>query len=55
MGEVQEIHSDAMATALYGAVRSAGEFVLASPDRKHALAEAIRSLDLILEGLQSRS
>ena len=55
VGEVQGIHPDAMATALYGAVRSAGEFVIESPDRKQALAEAIRSLDLILEGLQSVS
>ncbi|MEN8183357.1 MAG: helix-turn-helix domain-containing protein [Myxococcota bacterium] len=50
-GEIGGMHAEATAMALYGAVRSAGEFVAGSSDRKKAVAEAIRSLDRIVDGL----
>jgi AcrR family transcriptional regulator len=49
--EIRGLHPEAMAMALYGAVRSAGEFVIGSSDRKKAVAEATRSLDRIVESL----
>ena len=49
--EVTEFHVEAMAIALYGAVRSAGEFVIGAPDRKQAAATASQCLDLLLDGL----
>lgn len=42
---------EVMAIALYGAARGAGEFVIAAPDRKEAALEAIRSLDLLVDGI----
>ncbi len=50
-GEVRQLHVDAMAIALYGAVRSAGEFVINASDRKQAAATASQSLGLLLDGL----
>ncbi len=50
-GEVRNLHPQAVAISLYGAVRSAGEFVVGASDRKQAVADAVRSLDLLLDGL----
>lgn len=50
-GEVRDFDVDAMAMALYAAVRSAGEFVSNSSDRRGAAARASRAIDLLLEGL----
>ena len=50
-GEVRDLHPEAMAMSLYGAVRSAGEFVTRSSDRKRALSRATRSIDQLLDGL----
>jgi hypothetical protein len=41
-----------MAIALYGAARRAGEYVVDSADRKRAAAEAMRTFDLLLDGLR---
>jgi len=50
-GEVRPFQVDAMAIALYGAVRSAGEFVVGASDRAQAADTASRSLDLLIDGL----
>lgn len=50
-GEVDPLDPEVMAIALYGAARRAGEFVIAAPDRKEAALEAIRSLDLLVDGI----
>jgi AcrR family transcriptional regulator len=51
-GEVRQFHVEAMALALYGAVRSAGEFVISASDREHAAATAFQSICLLLDGLR---
>ena len=51
-GEVRTLDPEVMAIALYGAARRAGEYVTAASNRKHAAAEATRSLDLLLDGLR---
>ncbi len=50
-GQIQGIQAEAMAMALYGAVRSAGEFVISSSEPQHAMADALRSLDRLVDGL----
>jgi hypothetical protein len=50
-GETEGVPADVMAASLYGAVRRAGEFVIAADDRTSAADEAARSLDLLLDGL----
>jgi AcrR family transcriptional regulator len=50
-GEVQPLDVDATAIALYGAVRSAGEFVIAAEDRPAAAAVATRALNCFIDGL----
>lgn len=50
-GVLPGIQAEAMAMALYGAVRSAGEYVISSPDRKHAMHEATSALDRLVDGL----
>jgi AcrR family transcriptional regulator len=52
IGEVRSFDVDAMAIALYGAVRSAGELVISSPDRDRAATIASETLDLLLDGLR---
>lgn len=52
VGEVHRFQIDAMAMALYGAVRTAGEFVTSATDRDHAAQTAAQSLDLLLDGLR---
>ena len=51
-GEVRRFDDEAMAMSLYGAVRSAGDFVIAAPDRGRAAATAAQSLDALLDGLR---
>jgi AcrR family transcriptional regulator len=46
---------DVMAMALYSAVRSAGEYVMAAADPSSAKAEAARALDRLLDGLRPSS
>jgi len=55
LGELPPVHPEAMAMALYGAVRSAGEFVVGAADRKRAVADAIRAIDLLLDAAAERS
>jgi AcrR family transcriptional regulator len=50
-GELQSLDIDAMAMALYGAVRTAGEFVIAAADRPAASAMASRIVDCFIDGL----
>jgi AcrR family transcriptional regulator len=54
-GELPDVDPEALAMALYGAVRSAGEFVIEARDREHAVAEACRSVELLLAGLGTRA
>jgi AcrR family transcriptional regulator len=54
IGEVGAFDVDAMAMALYGAVRSAGELVLTATDRDQAATIASESLALLLDGLRIR-
>jgi AcrR family transcriptional regulator len=49
------VDPEVLAMALYSAVRSAGEYVMAAEDRRRARLEAGRALDLLLDGLQSPS
>jgi AcrR family transcriptional regulator len=51
-GEIHPLDAEVMAIALYGAARRAGEYVVDSSDRKRAAAEAMRSFDLLLDGLR---
>jgi AcrR family transcriptional regulator len=50
-GELRPVDVDATAAALYGAVRSAGEFVIAADNRSAAAAMGTRSLDCFIDGL----
>ncbi len=50
-GELQPLDSDVTAMALYGAVRSAGEFVTGAADRHAAVTAATRTLDTFIDGL----
>jgi AcrR family transcriptional regulator len=52
-GETRSFHVEAMAIALYGAVRSAGELVIAASDRDHAAATAVQAIELLLDGLRA--
>jgi AcrR family transcriptional regulator len=54
-GEVRPLDPEAMAIALYGAARRAGEYVTEANDRVQAASEAGRSLDLLLDGLRASS
>jgi AcrR family transcriptional regulator len=65
LGQLEELVDEAdgpapfdpevMAIALFSAVRSAGEHVLAAPDRAQARTEAGQVLGLLLDALQSSS
>jgi AcrR family transcriptional regulator len=52
-GDVRRVDADVTAMALYGAIRSAGEYVIAAPDRAKAVGEAARTLDLLVDGLSA--
>jgi AcrR family transcriptional regulator len=51
LGELAPLNADAVAMALYGAVRSAGEHVIAAHNRANAATESVQTLDCILDGL----
>jgi AcrR family transcriptional regulator len=55
VGEPAPFDAEVMAMALFSAVRSAGEYVMAAPDRPRARAEAGRALDLLLDALRPPS
>jgi AcrR family transcriptional regulator len=50
-GEMQALDIDATAMALYGAVRSAGEFVISADNRTTAAAVATRAVNCFIDGL----
>lgn len=52
-GEVAAVEAEVMAMSFYGAVRAAGEFVINADGRGQALADATRSMDLLLDGLEA--
>jgi AcrR family transcriptional regulator len=51
LGELQPLDVEVTAMALYGAVRSAGEFVVGAADRHAAVTAATRTLDSLIDGL----
>lgn len=51
LGELLPLDSEVTAMALYGAARSAGEFVIAAADRRAAVPAATRTLDSFIDGL----
>jgi AcrR family transcriptional regulator len=64
LGQLEELAAEAgsptfepevLAMALFSAVRSAGEYVMAATDRPRARAEAARALSLLVEALQPLS
>jgi len=52
-GELRALDIAATSRALYGAVRSSGEFVLSSPDPRAAVGIATRTVHAIIDGLRS--
>jgi AcrR family transcriptional regulator len=50
--EAPPVDVDATAMAVYGAIRSAGEYVVDSPDRATAASTAIRTISALIGGLQ---
>ncbi len=52
LGEVRPVDPDAAAMAVYGAVRSAGEYVMAAADRPAAVARAIEADTSLVDGLR---
>jgi AcrR family transcriptional regulator len=53
VGEMQPLDAEVTAMALYGAVRSAGEFVIGADDRNAAMTLANRTLGCLIEGLRA--
>ena len=53
LGELQPVDIEVTAIALYGAVRSAGEYVIGAADRAAAVAEATRTVDRFIDGLST--
>jgi AcrR family transcriptional regulator len=55
-GDIAAVDIEATAMAVYGAVRAAGEFVVAAPlpERPAAAATAAATLDLLVTGLTAR-
>ena len=52
-GELVLLDHEAVAMALYGAVRSAGEHVIAADNRATAVMESIKTLNCFLDGLRA--
>ena len=50
--EIPALDIDATAMALYGAIRSAGEYVVGSADRTAAAETAIRTITVLVDGLR---
>jgi AcrR family transcriptional regulator len=55
LGELQPLDIEASAMALYGAVRSAGEFIVGAEDRGIAAGAAIRIVDCFVGGMTTGS
>ena len=53
-GEIDELDVDALTLALYGAIRSAGEHVVAAPDKTAAVTAATAAIRAIIDGLRRR-
>jgi AcrR family transcriptional regulator len=51
LGDLRALDTDATAMALYGAIRSAGEYVTAATDRQAAVTAAARTIDSLIDGL----
>jgi AcrR family transcriptional regulator len=54
-GEMRELDVDAVAIALYGAIRSAGEYIIDSGDRTAAIAVATLTAHALIDGLKHSS
>jgi AcrR family transcriptional regulator len=54
-GELPSLDLDASAMALYGAVRSVGEYVAGSPDPAASVAVATSTLERFIDGLRTDS
>ena len=52
-GETRPFHVEAMALALYGAVRTAGEHVMTANDRRRAARAAKQAIDVLLDGIEA--
>lgn len=52
VGEARDFQIEVMAITLYGAIRRAGEFVFAAPNRTRAADEASQAIGLLLDGLR---
>jgi AcrR family transcriptional regulator len=50
-GEIVDVDLEVAAIALFGAIRSAGETVMAAPDQAAAVSAATRVVGLLLDGL----
>ena len=53
-GELRQLDVDVTAMALYGAVRSAGEFIIESEDPRASVVIAAATIHALLDGLTSR-
>jgi AcrR family transcriptional regulator len=53
-GELASFDVDAMAMALYGAIRNAGEYVTRSSDPRGSAERAINAVTVLIEGLRRR-
>ena len=53
-GELRSLDVDATAMALYGAIRSAGEYVLSSSDPPAAVDVAEETIAALIDGLQAK-
>jgi AcrR family transcriptional regulator len=52
-GEIRQLDVDVTAMALYGAIRSAGEFVVDSEDPRRSVETAAATIHALLDGLAS--
>jgi AcrR family transcriptional regulator len=53
VGELAPLDHEAIAMALYGAVRSAGDFVISADNRDGAVADSIKTLNCFLDALRA--
>lgn len=51
-GEIHPLEVDAMAMALYGAIRHAGEHIVSSPDSDGAVEATIEAITALIDGLR---
>jgi AcrR family transcriptional regulator len=52
-GELRQLDVDVTSMALYGAIRSAGEFVIGSEDPRASVAPAAAAIHALLDGLRT--